>query len=281
MYRPFCKQVLYFDHLLNQRRYQQHKIFPTPATESENVVMCVAGVGDRKGFGCLVTNTIPSLDLAFEKTQCFPFYTYDEDGTNRQENITDQALAQFVARYGDNVSKWDIFWYTYALLHHPTYRERYAENLRRDLPRIPLLGDTATLHTLAALGKQLGDLHLHYEQQPEYPLESQENPNVPWIVRVERMSLTSDKSAVIVNESLTLAGIPPACFAYRLGNRSALEWVIDQYRVKEDTRSGIISDPNRNDDPTYLVRLVKQVVYVSVETMALVAQVAAVEIKPN
>ena len=104
----------------------------------ENRVICVAGVGNRKGFGCLITNMIPTLDLAFEKNQCFPFYTYDEDGTNRRENITDWALAQFRSHYRDEaITKWDIFHYTYALLHHPDYRERYQANLKRDLPRLP------------------------------------------------------------------------------------------------------------------------------------------------
>ncbi|HRF94291.1 MAG TPA: hypothetical protein PLZ51_03810, partial [Aggregatilineales bacterium] len=94
--------------------------------------------GDRKGFGCLMTNLIPSLDLAFEKTQCFPFYVYDEDGTNRRENITDWALKQFQTHYNDStITKWEIFYYTYAVLHHPAYREKFAGVLKRELPRIP------------------------------------------------------------------------------------------------------------------------------------------------
>ncbi len=92
------------------------------------------------------------------------------------------------------------------------------------------------------------------------------------------MRLTPDKEAIIVNDALTLAGIPPACFEYRLGNRSALEWVLDQYRVRTDPRSGITSDPNREDDQEYIVQLVGRVVQVSVETVTLVGQVAAVEL---
>ena len=117
-------------------------IFPTLYTETENRVICVPGIGDRKGFGCLITNKIPNFDLAFEKTQCFPFYTYDENGTNRQENITDWALAHFQTHYRDDtITKWDIFHYNYGILHHPDYHEKYAANLKRDLPHIPFAED--------------------------------------------------------------------------------------------------------------------------------------------
>jgi predicted helicase len=282
LYRPFCKQYLFFDRVLNEEVYVVPSIFPTPATETENVVICVSSIGHRAPFTVLVANIIPNLTInAMDGFQCFPFYTYDEDGSNRRENITDWALAQFVSCYGDRVGKWDIFWYTYALLHHPTYRERYAENLRMELPRIPLLGDSETFHTLASLGKQLGDLHLHYEQIDEYPLQWVETPNVPWTWRVERMHLTNDQRSVVVNDALTLAGVPETCFAYRLGNRSALEWVIDQYRVKTDSRSGITSDPNRHDDQEYITRLVGRVVQVSVQTVALVERVGAIALTPG
>ncbi len=277
LYRPFCKQFHYTERTFNEDLYQFPRIFPIPATESENRVICVTAIGNTKPFHCLVANSITDLHLTGD-TQCFPFYTYDEDGSNRRENITDWALAQFGERYGEGVSKWDIFWYSYAVLHHPIYRERYAENLRMELPRVPMLGDRETFHTLVALGKQLGDLHLHYEQGEEYPLAWQENPNVPWMWRVERMHLTSDQRAIVVNDALTLAGVPEACFAYRLGNRSALEWVIDQYRVKTDSRSGITSDPNRDDDQEYVIRLVGQVVHVSVQTMAVVEEIGQVPI---
>ena len=115
LYRPFTKSNLYFDKLMNQRTYVFPSIFPTSDTEKKNRVICVAGIGDRKGFGCLITSNIPSLDLAFEKNQCFPFYTYAEDGANRRENITDWALTHFQTHYRDDtITKWDIFHYTYG-----------------------------------------------------------------------------------------------------------------------------------------------------------------------
>jgi len=269
LYRPFCAQYLYFDKSLNERTYQFPVILPTPASEADNVLICAPGPGDRKGFSCLATNIIPSLDLAFEKVQCFPFYIYNEDGTNRRENITDWALGQYRARYGEGVTKWDIFHYVYALLHHPAYRERYAENLKRELPRIPYV-PAEDFPRYVEAGRALAELHLNYESAPEYPLSWRENNSEPFCWRVEKMKLTREKDAVVVNDSLTLAGIPPEVYDYRLGNRSALEWVMDQYRVSTDKRSGITSDPNREDDKEYIVRLIGRVVTVSLETVRVV-----------
>ena len=124
--------------------------------------------------------------------------------------------------------------------------------------------------TYADIGRKLADLHLNYETVNEYPLKWIENNSIPFSWRVEKMRLSKDKDTLVVNDSLTLTGFPQECFDYRLGNRSALEWVIDQYRVSTDKRSGITSDPNRADDPEYIVRLVGRVVTVSVETVKLV-----------
>ncbi len=274
LYRPFTHRFLYFDSIMTHRQGMFPIIFPTSSTETENVVICVAGLGDRKGFGCLATNIIASLDLAFEKAQCFPYYIYAEDGTNRRENITDWVLAQFHAKYGPEVTKRDIFYYVYAMLHHPQYRERYAENLKRDLPYIPLVHRKETFLECAHLGGQLMDIHLHYEQAEEYPLKWIENHDVPFSWRVEKMRLTPDRTAVIVNEGLALAEIPQKCFEYRLGNRSALDWVIDQYQVSKDKRSGVVSDPNNLNNEEYIVRLVGKVITVSVETVRLVNELA-------
>ena len=187
-------------------------------------------------------STLTSID----GTQCFPYYTYDEDGSNRRENITDWALAQFRTQYGDEtIGKWDIFHYVYGLLHHPAYRERYQANLKRDLPRIPYAPD---FRAFAAAGARLAAIHVGYEEQQQYLLAQVETPEMPLDWRVEKMRLSKDKTQLRYNGFLTLEGIPAEAFAYRLGNRSALDWVIDQYRVKTDKRSGIVNDPNRADD---------------------------------
>lgn len=264
LYRPFVKQHLFFDRILNERVYQMPAIFPDSDAEKENRIICVSGIGSTKPFQTLMTCNIPSLDF-LEKTQCFPFYSYDEDGANRRENITDWALAQFRERYGDAaITKWDIFHYIYALLHHPAYRETYAANLRRELPRIPFAPD---FRNFVEMGAKLAHLHVHYEVQFEYPLQWIENPDAPMTYRVEKIRLTKDKTAVIVNDFLTLSGIPPAAFEYRLGNRSALEWLIDQYQNRTDPRSGIVNDPNCLDDTQYIIRLIGKIVTVSLETV--------------
>jgi len=122
----------------------------------------------------------------------------------------------------------------------------------------------------AAAGARLADLHVNYEKQPEYPLQRLENKDEPLNWRVEKMKLSKDKTQLVYNDFLILGGIPPEIFDYRLGNRSALDWIVDQYQVSTDKRSGIVNDPNRADDPEYIVRLIGQVSTVSLETVKIV-----------
>ena len=138
-YRPFTKSNLYFDRMMTERVYVFPSIFPIPETEAENRVICVPGIGGRAAFWCCITDVIPNTSvIPVDANQCFPFYTYDEDGTNRRENITDWTLTHFRTHYRDDtITKWDIFHYTYGLLHHPDYRQKYEANLKRDLPHLP------------------------------------------------------------------------------------------------------------------------------------------------
>ncbi|RKU33462.1 DNA helicase [Candidatus Poribacteria bacterium] len=285
LYRPFTKSNLYFDRILVERVYVFPSIFPTSEARSENRVICVSGIGSNKSFQTLMVSTIPCLDI-LEKTQCFPFYIYNEDGTNRQENITDWILAEFQTRYSDNtITKWDIFHYTYALLHHPTYREKYEKNLKRDLPHIPIslasnppisplirgAGVASDFWGFAKAGAQLADLHVNYESAPKYDgLRYIETPGMRVDWRVEKMKFSKDKTQLKYNDFLTLEGIPAEAFDYRLGNRSALEWVVDQYRVKVDKRSGIVNDPNSEAEPRYIVDLIARVITLSLKTVDVV-----------
>ena len=278
LYRPFCQKYLYFDHFWNEMRYQQYRIFPTPETETENRVICLTGKGSEKPFMALMSDRI--VDLHFVGpgcgSQCFPFYIYDEDGTNLRENITDWALTHFQTHYADDtITKWDIFHYNYGLLHHPEYRKKYEANLKRDLPHIPFAKD---FWGFANAGAALADLHVNYESQPEYDLKFVQTPDTPLDWRVEKMKLSRDKTQIVYNKFLTLDGIPPKVFDYRLGTRSALEWVIDQYRVKTAKRSSIVNDPNRPDDPQYIVKLIGKVITVSGETVDIVEGLPALEI---
>ena len=166
------------------------------------------------------------------------------------------------------------------MLHHPEYGRRFAEVLKKELPRVPLLDNFATL---ARVGRELATLHVGYEAVEPWPgLRWDWTHGVPASWRVEKMVLSKDKTTLKVNDSLTLAEIPPETTQYRLGNRSALEWVVDQYVVKRDKATGsITSDPNREDDPHYIANLAARVVTVSVKTVGLVASLPAWPASPQ
>jgi predicted helicase len=246
LYRPFAKRFVFFDAVLNQRTGQWPHI-------SGRVIWVKAGAAWP--FLVLVSDVICDL-LPQGGSQCFPL-----------SHLKDSAVAQFRQHYSDDsITKEDVFHYLYALLHHAGYRERYAANLKRELPRIPFAPDFAAF---AKAGKELARLHVEYESLKPWPLEEIETEGVAYSERVEKMKLSADKQSLRVNDSLTLAGIPAEAFEYRLGSRSALDWVVDQYQVKGE------SDPNREDDPGYIVRLVGQVVRVSVETVQIVKALPA------
>jgi predicted helicase len=279
LYRPFYKQFYYFERIFNEDIYQFPKIFPTPITENENRVICVSGVG-HDVFRCLIASHIVELKYSNSLnggTQCFPFYTYAENGSARQENITNWTLHHFQRHYQDPaITKWAIFHTVYGLLHHPSYREKYAANLKRELPRLPMSPD---FWAFSNIGEKLADCHLNYEQAVSYPLKVIENKKVPFSLNVEKMNLSKDKKQLKYNDFITLTDIPKRVFDYKLGNRSALEWVIDQYRVKVDKRSGIINDPNREEDKSYILELVKKIVTVSLETLELIEKLPDLETK--
>ena len=302
IYRPFIKSFVYYDSQFIYRPGRFEKIFPLQ--NKDNQVICLPKLSERP-FCCLMSQNIVERVMCGgfgSPTQCFPYYIYNADGTNRRENITDWAPAQFRTTYaaaprpegfnpeqataptdkpfGSSLDKWHIFHYIYALLHHPTYRETYAANLRRELPRIPFIQPQHFWHFVQA-GQRLAEIHVHYEAQPEHPLSHMENPDEPLNYRVEKMRLSKDKTSLKVNDFLTLGNIPPAVFDYKLGNRSALDWVIDQYRVKTDKRSGITNDPNNLDDETYILRLIKQVITVSLETVEIVNNLPPLDIIEN
>ncbi len=275
LYRPYSKRHLYFADLVNDTPGLSRSFFPTSETGPKNRAIVLTSYGSEKPFMTLAVDVVADLHMvgAGCGAECFPFYAYESDGDICHENITDWALKHFRKHYGDKkITKWDIFYYVYGVLHHPEYRAKYAENLKRELPRIPLADD---FWGFSKAGKELARLHIDYEKLEPWPLKFIETTavapasrrqstgrrdggaTIPLSYRVEdKMRLAKDHRSLKINDSLTLGGIPPETFEYRLGNRSALEWVIDQYQVTEDKHSGIRSDPNRPDDPEYIVRLV-------------------------
>ncbi|MEM1055329.1 MAG: type ISP restriction/modification enzyme [Bacteroidota bacterium] len=285
-YRPFLAKWLYLERPLVYLPGGWPEYMPTPS--ANNLAICATGKGSEKPFTTFAVNRPPDLNFfgGGNVPQWFPLYTYRplEDGTEagegeteveldgvryaRKENLTDWALEQFRDRYGDaSITKEDVFHYVYAVLHHPAYRARYAADLKRSLPRIPF---APVFHPFAEAGGVLASLHVGYETGPEYPLVLEHVEGRPLTYRVEKMKLDEDAGTLRLNASLALSGIPEAAHRYRLGNRSALGWLVDQLRVKADRRSGIVHDPNAAFAGDEIVGLVRRVTQVSVETVRVV-----------
>ena len=208
---------------------------------------------------------------------------------SRRDNITDDARDSYRARYGEWVTKDQIFAYVYGVLHSPDYRTRYANDLARLLPRIPEVATAEAFSAFSEAGQKLLDLHIGYEEANPYPLEerlSADAPEEPDRYRVQKMrwggtSKAPDHSMIIYNDWLTLAGIPDEAHEYEVGPRSALAWLIDRYRVTTDKTSGIVNDPNdwarEHGQHRYILDLVKRIVTVSLETMAIVKSLPPLE----
>jgi len=274
LYRPFCKSFLFFDRILNEEIYSIPKLFPTQHVG--NRVMIV-GSYERKPFSVFMTDTTPNSNFYGDPAQCFPLYTFSADGSERFDNISGWALEAVRAQFGDAVSREDVFYATYALLHHPAYRAKYAENLKRELPRLPLAALAVSppeWASLARIGRELGDLHVAYEGALPFAFAVRDTTpeGKTYSFRVEKMRWKDEKTRLIVNASIELSGFSPAMFDYKLGNRSALDWVVESYRVKHDERSGLSSDPNREDEPGFILDLIGKVATVSLETQRLVGE---------
>ncbi|MDM8562469.1 hypothetical protein QUF54_03860, partial [Candidatus Marithioploca araucensis] len=228
LYRPFVKKSLYFSSDLNEMQYQLPRIF-VKDTKSGEEVIAISGTSLAKPFSVLVINQIFSYDF-LEKTQSLPLYRYDKKG-NRIENITNWGLNQFRTHYQDNtLTKEDIFHYTYAVLHNPAYREKYAINLKREFPRLPFYED---FPQWVAWGALLMDLHLNYETAPKFPLKRIDNKLAANAENKPKLKADKAKGEIQLDAITTLQGVPSEAWAYKLGNRSALEWILDQYKEKK------------------------------------------------
>lgn len=233
----------------------------------ENTVIAVNREGNNKGLHCLATTHIIDLHTTGD-SQCLPLHRYTPSG-EKVENITDWARAQFQSKYADaGIGKEDIFAYVYAVLHCPAYRKKYELNLRREFPRVPLYDD---FWQWAAWGKALLALHLNYETAEPFALREITQPDLP----NPKAKLRADREAGIItlDEATTLTGIPPEAWAYRLGNRSALEWVLDQYRPsrpKDPTIAAQFDSYRFEDYKAAVIDLLRRVTTVSVETMRVV-----------
>ena len=281
LYRPFVAKQGYYAPLITHRRYQQPRMFPHGTTDN-NVAICFLGPGARRSFAVLATNKVPSLALFIDGTQCLTLYRYTENG-RRVSNITKWGIRRindhyrkewgkdFGAIYPDGITAEDIFAYTYAVLHNPAYREEYAVDLLREFPRLPLYPNFSQW---AEMGQELLDLHVGFESAEPYPLQ-----RIDQSADAKRVFLRPDKErgSIALDDKTTLAGVPPDAWRYHLGSRSALEWVLDQYKERKPKDPTIAEKFNTYrfaDHKERVIDLLQRVCAVSLRTMNIVDQMA-------
>ena len=287
---------MYFNNNLNEMQYQIPKVF-SKGTVNENKVICFSGTSSAKPFSVLATDQVYSYDL-LEKTQSLPLYRYTEDG-ERVSNITDWGLKRVNDHYrkefgrhfeemagGDSITAEDIFAYTYAVLHDPVYRYDYKNDLLREFPRLPLYHD---FDVWRDMGRELLDLHIGFEDAEPYPLErvdktppSQHSPVKGKGAVTPRVMLRANKQdkergEIQIDSETKLVGVPESAWRYMLGNRSALEWVLDQYKEKKPRDPTIREKFNTYRFADYkerVIELLRRVCTVSVKTMDVVDDMA-------
>ena len=297
-YRPFCKQQLYYHHPFIERPGIWNKLFPTP--QHKNLVICVSGVGGSKDFSTLIADMIPDLQV-LSNGQCFPLYWYEENkgeqavslfGTTNEERwtqrdgITDWCLQEVRSRFAGakSITKEDIFYYVYGLLHSPDYRERFADDLRKALPRIPIVERAEEFIAFAKAGSRLAQLHLHYE---DYAHEAEgvevderdytaADEYAYYAVEKMRFPKKDERHTIIYNGHIAIHNIPAEAYDYVVNGKSAIEWVMERYAVTIHKDSGIKNDPNlwarEQGKPRYILDLLLSIIHVSVETQRIVAE---------
>jgi predicted helicase len=308
IYRPFHKQWIYFSRDLNEMVYQMPRIFPDAT--AKNLMIGVSAPGAISGFTAIMTDVPSELCLTAMKggTQCFPLYLYGSEqpdetnaplfvaggkqaGPQRRDAITDEGLAHFREVYpGETITKEDLFYYVYGLLHSTEYRERFADNLGKELPRIPRVKAATDFWAFSKAGRALGDLHVNYEKAPIYDGAKVTHSNSKHDYRVEKMryggkgrSTDQDRTTLIYNETITVTGIPLEAYEYVVNGKPALDWVVERQCVKTDKDSGIVNDANdwaieTMKNPKYPLELFLRMITVSIETMKIVKSLPKLDI---
>ena len=293
-YRPFSKQVLYYHKPFIERAGLWRKLFPT--NEHKNLIISVSGIGGSKDFATLLTDKIPNLHLV-ENGQYFPLYWYDEsdsdiadlfnqyaekdvlDRYDRKDAISAYILKRGKDLYGGKVTREDIFYYVYGFLHSPEYRTMFASDLKKSLPRLPLVDNPEDFWAFSKAGRDLAELHLNYETVQPYEGVSIKTIGTPTyeVVKMrfgKKDSKTADKSTIIYNNNITIENIPLEAYDYVVNGKSALEWIMERYQITTDAKSGITNNPNdwskEHGDEKYIFNLVLRIITVSLETMKIV-----------
>ncbi len=282
MYRPFVVKHCYYAPIVTHRRYQMPQLFPQHGGQ-ENWVICFQSTSARRPFSALATDRVTDLHLFFDGTQCLPLYRYTDAG-ERVCNVTGWGIRRFNDHYRkewddafdelagpEGITAEDIFAYTYAVLHDPVYRHDYRVDLLREFPRLPFYHD---FHLWRDMGRELLDLHIGFEQAEPYPLERVDLEGEP-----KRVVLRADREqdAIILDDKTMLVGVPPKAWEYQLGSRSALEWVLDQYRERKPRDPTIAQRFNTYrfaDHKEQVIDLLGRVCAVSVKTMDVVDDMA-------
>lgn len=292
LHRPYNKEYLYFDAVLNHRVGSWKRILPEK--KSENLTIAVAGVGANKEFSALISNEIIDVQ-SLSNCKCFPLYYYEqapkgdllegvgESGLVRRDAIADEALAAFQEVYNDtSIGKIDLFFYVYGILHSLEYKQRFGADLKKMNPRMPFAAD---FWAFSKAGRALAELHLNYETVEPYPLgQAGELPlgddaqtkvvKMAWVKNRVDGKLVEDKTSLKLNAKTVLTGIPAEVREYVVNGKPAIEWLMERYQVSTDKSSNIVNDPNdwgaEHGDPAYIVSLVKRIVRVSMETMKIV-----------
>ena len=307
-YRPFSKQWMYYSKRLNEGVYQMPQIFPS--AKAENRVICVTGIGARSGFSALMVDAIPNLHT-LDSGQCFPLKLYEkpetggddnlfegQDNTNYQvrDGISDKALAYFKAAYlGETISKEDLFYYLYGVLHSEDYRTRYRNNLMKQLPRLPTVPDVADFRTFQTAGRTLAELHLDYESVAPWPVTINDGKGLPNDVEPERLYCVEkmkfgrgrgskkDRSTIIYNSYVTVTNIPLEAYDYVVNDKSAIQWVMERQCAKTDKASRLVNDANHYaieavGNPAYPLGLLQRIIRVSMETLKVVGTLPSLRI---
>ncbi len=289
-YRPFLKEYVYFEKDVNGSIFLLPKMFPT--SQMKNPGICIQG-GE---FAALMVNNIPDMNFFGFATQFFPRFTFEANKADKGDllfgienedegvidNITDEMLDKVRQTFGAKVTKDDIFHYIYGLLYSQEYRDKFGANISKEIPRVPL---STNFFEFSEIGKKLGVLHMEYENAPFLQLEiTRTSPasNVVEKMRYGKTNGVTDKTKIVVNSTTTISNIPREVHDFKLGPRSALDWVLDRYQVKIDKASGIASDPNEFGptvgNENYVIELIQQVAYVSLETSKIVASMPALDL---
>lgn len=286
LYRPFIKHRLYFEKSFIERPGINSQYFPN--TQVKNTVIALSGSGSSKPFSCLVTNQLACYDF-LEKTQCFPLYYYEEreknspslfDATGKSEYIRRDGVSDFILErakkvYGKNVGKEDIFYYVYGILHSPDYRAAFANDLKKMLPRVPLVEDVRDFWKFSKAGRKLAELHINYEEIPAYEgVEVSGESSGNFKVQKMRFPKKGQQDTIIYNSKIVVSNIPEKAYEYVVNGKSAIEWIMERYQVKTDKKSGIKNDPNdwaeEVGNPRYILDLLLSIINVSVQTVEIV-----------